>query len=425
MPDLEYAKELLTKSDLNLERSLLAALALDPSAYYAVKSLLTPDVFTVKETLHAYNEITSAYEENRPMPKLEEWDPIGDAVEAARTLFEYWQKRQLARLPRNLEKDLVRDDLTSDAILTRMQSEINRVQALMRDQRSDKALSVSTLFSEVLLDVERRRGEGFGMSTGLARMDNMLGGLQPALHLMAGSPGLGKTTLCLQIGSKVAQQGIPVLYVTFDEVLWRLTLKAFCQMSGLTMKKYADGKFNDDEYEQLKDTYERYKDILANLHMVEGSSRLEAATLESLARQAMRRHSKANTCLIIIDYLQRWASLRQRTGEFGHIVATLVGELREMAFRLDAPVLVISSLTREGYDDPTIKDLKESGELEFSADTALLLRENIRGTERMRHLEDSLSPRALRLNVAKNRYGELGEIAMMFDLQKGVITEKA
>lgn len=359
------------------------------------------------------------------MPKFEDWNPIGDSVTAARTLFEFWQKRQIARLPKRLEKDLIRDDVAADKILTDMQSEINRVQALMRDQRADKALSISTLFSEVMQDIEFRRGEGFGMSTGLERLDNMLGGLQPALHLIAGSPGLGKTTLCLQIAAGVARQKIPVLFVTFDEVLWRLTLKVFCQAGALSMKKYADGKFSDEEYDELKKVFTEQKDDLANLHLVEGSSRLEVATLESLARQAMRRHTHANTCLIVIDYLQRWASLRQRAGEFGHIVATLVGEIREMAFRLNAPVIVVSSLTREGYDDPSIKDLKESGELEFSADTAMLLRENIRGTERMRHLEDSLSPRALRLNIAKNRYGELGEIAMMFNLQRGVITEKA
>lgn len=360
------------------------------------------------------------------MPKIPEgWEPVPDNIASAKKLFELWQLRQLTVLPEILAQDLQKDDVSAEEVITHMQTEVNRVQALIRDQRSDKALSVSTLFSEVIKDIEKRRGEGFGLKMGLPRLDEMLGGLQPALHLMAGSPGLGKTTLAMQIAAGVVQQGYPAIYVTFDEVLWRLTLKAFCQAAVIPMKKYADGKYNEEEYAELKEAFDQHKDTLADLHLMEGSSRLEVANLESLARQTIRRHKTADQCFVIIDYLQRWASLKLRGGEFGPIVARLVGEIREMAFRLNSPVMVISSLSRDGYDDPSIKDLQESGELEFSADTAMLIRENVIGTERMRRLDDSLSPRALRVNVAKNRYGALGEIPMMFDLQRGKIVEKS
>ncbi len=427
MPDLILDDDALKRSDVELEKSMLATLAMDPSAYFDVKSIVTSEIFTTRDTLQAFNEIASAYEENRAMPNLDvTWRPTDNHIETAKKLFELWQKRQLVKLPKALAEDLKDVNLPADVVLTKMQSELNRVQALIRDQSVDKAHSVTTIFSEVIKNIETKRGVGFGVSMGLERLDNMLGGLQPALHLVAGAPGLGKTTLCLQIATRAAMSGIPALFITFDEVLWRLTLKAFCQMEEIPMKRYADGKFTDEQAEDLKRAYEKHGKALANLHLVEGSSRIQVPNLESMARQALRRTPGAESCLIIVDYLQRWASLRMREeGEFGATVSTLVGELREMAFRLNAPTIVVSSLSRTGYEDPTIKDLKETGDLEFSADTAMLMRENIRGTERMKRLDGTLLPRALRINVAKNRYGALGEVHLMFDLENGKIVEKA
>ncbi|MBD3166544.1 AAA family ATPase [bacterium] len=410
--------------DLDAEKGLLAALTMDPSSYFDVKGIITPEVFTHRDTVQAFNEIVAAYEENRPLPRLEDWNPVANHIDTARRLFELWQLRQISKLPGDLAGDLKKDDVTASGVLSKMQGEINRVQALIGQQRSDKAVSAATLFSEVMNSVEMQKGEGFGVKTHLPKLDEMLGGLQPALHLMAGAPGLGKTTLCIQIANHVSSDGIPVLFVTFDEVLWRLTLKSFCAKAGLTAKTYADGKFSDEEYADLKQAYDSHKEALANLHLIEGSSRMEVANLESLARQAMRR-AGADTCLVVVDYLQRWASLKTTSQDFSFVVGRLVGELREMAFRLNAPVIVISSLDRKGYEDPTINDLKETGELEFSADTAMLLRENIRGTERMKRLDGTLLPRALRLNIAKNRYGQLGEVHLQFELSKGRITEKA
>jgi replicative DNA helicase len=213
--------------------------------------------------------------------------------------------------------------------------------------------------------------------------------------------------------------------LSFDEVLWRLTLKVFCQRAGLSMKKYADGRFNDDELRELKEAYEERSEELKLLHFIEGTTRFEVPHLESIARQIVRRTPGAENCLIIVDYLQRWAANSKDKGLFRHILSHMVADLREVAFRLKSPVMVISSLTREGYDDPTIKSLSDAGELEFSADTALLLKENTFGTDRMRRIETSLTPRALRLIVAKNRYGDLGEISYMFNLQLGKIEEKA
>ncbi len=411
--------------DLELEKSVVAALAVRPAAYFDVRGIIMEDVFTSTETMAAFNAIEAAYEENRQLPNIDDWEPVGNHVDGSKRLVDLWQKRQLASLPPVIHEELGTEKKTADNILAQMQDEINRIQGLIKDDSADRAVSVSNIFPEVMNDIEGRRGRGHGMLTGFEGLDDMLGGLQPALHILAGRPGLGKTTFAIQIATKVAQDGIPVVFLSFDEVVWRLTLKAFCQVSGLTMKKYADGKYNDQEYAELQKAYEDYSGGLQQLHFIEGSSRFEVPHLESIARQVIRRAEGANNCLVIVDYLQRWATNKKDKANFQHIVSGMVSELREMAFRISSPVIVVSSLSRDGYDEPTISSLKESGELEFSADTALFLRENYHGTERMRRIETSLTPRALRLVIAKNRYGSLGELSYQFNLQIGRIEEKA
>lgn len=70
-------------------------------------------------------------------------------------------------------------------------------------------------------------GELPRLATGLPGLDRVLGGgLVPgSLVLLAGEPGVGKSTLLLQLAERVAQEG-PVLYATAEESLAQVGLRA-------------------------------------------------------------------------------------------------------------------------------------------------------------------------------------------------------
>ena len=65
-------------------------------------------------------------------------------------------------------------------------------------------------------------------ATGLAELDRVLGGgLVPgSVVLMGGEPGVGKSTLALQLAARVQAQGSQVLYVTGEESVEQLRLRA-------------------------------------------------------------------------------------------------------------------------------------------------------------------------------------------------------
>jgi DNA repair protein RadA/Sms len=73
------------------------------------------------------------------------------------------------------------------------------------------------------------KGEEFRrLSTNIAEFDRLLGGgvVLGSLTLIGGDPGIGKSTLMLQLSQNLAAQGIKVLYVCGEESLEQTSLRA-------------------------------------------------------------------------------------------------------------------------------------------------------------------------------------------------------
>ena len=77
-----------------------------------------------------------------------------------------------------------------------------------------------------LADIEMKREERF--TSGFPELDRVLGGgIVPAsLVLVGGDPGIGKSTLLLQVCQKLSGQRISVLYISGEESLTQIKLRA-------------------------------------------------------------------------------------------------------------------------------------------------------------------------------------------------------
>ncbi|MCI8892626.1 MAG: DNA repair protein RadA [Eubacterium sp.] len=78
----------------------------------------------------------------------------------------------------------------------------------------------------ILADIEMKREERF--SSGFPELDRVLGGgIVPAsLVLVGGDPGIGKSTLLLQVCQKLSGQNISVLYISGEESLQQIKIRA-------------------------------------------------------------------------------------------------------------------------------------------------------------------------------------------------------
>lgn len=405
----------------DMEQAVLAALAAKPDLYWQVLDLLHPDVFT-EERRQVFIDLATAIEREESLPAFEGAEPASDPLAAARELADLYQRRLMADLLEQSVKEL-RSAETAAALISQVESGLNYVQQAVKEARAGQGYALADLFPELLNDLIARRqavkafGKAtVGLSTGITKLDKLLGGLQTGIHLLAAEPGAGKTSLALQIAAHVARSGTPALFVSFEEALPRLALKVLANVAGLEWKRYADGIGDPGDVERAMLEYGQQ---LAHLRLVEGTRRTTPAQVKARALQAMNR-AGSKRCLIVIDYLQRWAatldpealdlgdSQRRRVFmDYRHIVSALVSELRELAFRLDSPILVISSQNRSGQGSDRLTSLKESGDLEYSADSAWFL---VKSDKR-----NATPPaRAVDLSLEKNRYGDKGCVKLIF-----------
>jgi DNA repair protein RadA/Sms len=93
--------------------------------------------------------------------------------------------------------------------------------AVSRSTNSGRVLDVQTIKVISAEDATKR------FSTGFVDFDDVLGGgvLPGSVLLMAGQPGIGKSTLLLQISAKIAKS-IPVLYASGEESASQVKLRA-------------------------------------------------------------------------------------------------------------------------------------------------------------------------------------------------------
>ena len=272
-----------------------------------------------------------------------------------------------------------------------------------------------------------------GIPSGFSTLDNLIGGFQPGIHLLAAEPGQGKTSFAVQLSCHATSQGYPVLFISLEESLERVTLRGMSLVTGTESKQLMDGT---SDLEKIGLDSENNFDSLKKLYVIEANSRLTARKIADCAYKILNLH-QADKCLVVIDYIQRLVSVsqgkspkeRQHT-EFRHMLNHLINDIREYSLELHCPFLLICSQNRPGQGGSRLTSLKESGDLEYSGDTVSFLVEAEGATV-------PAGARAINFHIEKNRFGpskvvvpmifrpNLGKFAELDDFQKYALKNKS
>ena len=104
------------------------------------------------------------------------------------------------------------------------------VEAEKVDNTLSSSLGINTnveiIDAKTLNDIEEVKEER--IITGISEFDNLLGGgiVRGSLSLIGGAPGIGKSTLLLQIVKNLGDKNISVLYVSGEESLSQIKIRA-------------------------------------------------------------------------------------------------------------------------------------------------------------------------------------------------------
>ena len=415
--------------DRELERGVLAAIARDPSLYWLLVEELPSGSFAVEHT--AWRDLAAAMQTEQPAAVPEEWEPSAAAADDTRRLRDLHQRRALAGLLEAEGAALFADGGESaSAIALRLEERAARIGAALRDADGDRFRWTSDIIGSVLRDALERRLKReetgrpvIGVPTGLSRLDEILGGLEPGLTILSGAPGCGKTTLAMQIAGSAAAAGYPVVYATYENAPANLALKALCARAGMTPRDVRRGYA---DMAKLEEAALVWRPIASRIALIEGGGTLTMTHLRAMMLRAMNTHGTAGG-LLVVDYLQLAAKGSQELGNLGTVrerVEAIGSQLRDIATRLNVPVLALAAQNRAAGDygggkgKAALDSLKESGDLEYGADAVLFLTHD---PER-----PAIDPmRAITLTIAKNRHGETGSIPLLFHAAHGIIREEA
>ena len=284
-----------------------------------------------------------------------------------------------------------------------------------------------------------------GKTTGLSSIDRKTAGLHDSdLIILAGRPGMGKTSLATNIAFNCAEEhlnwqrdggefnyGAPVAFFSLEMSADQLATRILAEQAEISSESLRSGKLSRDEFQKLSYASQR----LAELPLyIDDTPALTIGGLRTRARRLKRRHDIG---LIVVDYLQLLQGSGRANDNRVNEISEISRGLKTLAKELAVPVIALSQLSRavEQREDkrPMLSDLRESGSIEQDADMVwfifradyyhLLIKPDTPDgssatdvVEKYRSWEekyDELRSKAT-LIVAKQRHGSTGNVPLHF-----------
>lgn len=260
-----------------------------------------------------------------------------------------------------------------------------------------------------------------GITSGFVDLDDLLAGFHNSdLVILAARPGMGKTTLALNLAFNAAQTlfdknpqkqksvGIFSLEMHSEQ----LSTKLMAMEGNIDSSKILSGKLSEAEYNKLRGSAGRISELPI---FIDDTPALSISAIRTRARRLKRKN---NLGILFIDYLQLIQPSRNQNNRVLEI-SEITQNLKALAKELEIPVIALSQLSRavESRTDkrPLLSDLRESGSIEQDADIVMFIyREeyysSLKDEERAEEIKNMAE-----ILIAKHRNGRTGIVKLYFN----------
>lgn len=253
--------------------------------------------------------------------------------------------------------------------------------------------------------------------TGYQDLDEQLGGgmLNSGMYIIAARPGMGKSTLAINIVDRIAKKGKKVLFVTLEMDPAQIEAKRLARETGIPSNRLLMDRLTEEEYSAVSDAADVIRALPVHIN------KRDTATVSQV--EVMARSIKGLS-LIVIDYIGKIIpETHGRSQNRTEYMTEISGDIKNLARRFQIPVLALCQLNRAQSTrtnaQPILSDLRDTGAIEQDADGVIFL-----------YRPDYDRPTAdkkgttidLQIIVAKNRHGPIGECTMAFELSTSKLT---
>jgi len=435
--------EMLTRSlpqNIEAEQAVLGAILIDTSAMNQVMEILIPEDFYREAHRKIYDAMIELDRECKPIDLLTLFDylkqngnlleEVGESsyltyltglVPATENVSYYAKLVKEKSILRNLvmaasdiahrgnESNVDVDEFIDRAEHTILDIAQNKIKPSFYDS---KDLAAKAL--DIIEMLHARKEMITGLPTGYEKLDYMTSGMQPSdLIIVAARPGLGKTSLCLNIATHAAiEHGMAIGIFSLEMTKEQLMLRMLSTKAKVSYSNIRSGYIKDEDLEKLvraADEFSRAKIYIDDT---------PAISVLEIRAKARRQKREKGLDLIIVDYLQLMRGTR-KTETREREIAEISGSLKALAKELEIPVIAVSQLSRQTETRadrrPQLADLRESGAIEQDADLVLFIhRADVykKNTEE----KDGIAE----LIIGKQRNGPVGTIKLAFLDKMGV-----
>lgn len=472
--------------DTEVEAALLGAFLVNPANIAIAKPLVEPIDFhhelhqLIAATLYEFDEedrpinplTLNAWIKHNPVVVPEAQKLFGESLPSGREIFYYlsFLVEAAPALPnianyadivaefaqRRLTRDVLNDAqwmlaASEDVVPKPILSVLAPVVAIADEITSKQVRQVETravhLGFELLRQIDRQAvaKEKFSLTTGLDTLDQKLGGgFDPEnLIILAGRPSMGKSLVATNLLRTAAFEGYAADYWSVEmparEVLARLQADLDYDMAireGLSPMEYrhlVKMTLSPGEMQRAALANELLGPLDINV-FANPRVTLGHIAAVSRSRKAAQPDKKR---LVVIDHLHILTGETPfREGRVAELT-DMTKRTKELAKRIEAPVVLLSQLSREleRRDDkhPLLSDLRESGSIEQDADVVIMvyrheyyakaaIRAAKNDDQRQKALAElEATKNVLELDVAKQRSGETGIAKVYVDVNSSVV----
>lgn len=245
---------------------------------------------------------------------------------------------------------------------------VNNTMNSLSDVQSDTADNGIYSFDDSIDELveivnDNAQGKKKSLTTGFKLFDDYFLLRPTTLTIIAAFTGVGKSSLAMNIATKVAGEGEPTVYYSLEMGKSELVARAISGKAGISSSVIVNYKLENFQLQQFDKAIGETKGL--PIYIDERATVSFDNTVRSIRTLARTKGIK----LAVIDYLQIYSQVGDNVESS---LAYMARAAKNIAKECKIAVILLSQLSR-GKEHPDIKQLRGSGQIEESADNIVLI----------------------------------------------------